>query len=83
MRRGLALDVSSELPLPKEKRERKKERVIQNCGEDADGRGGGRGCWGLTQLWLSRTPETPPERGVAMDWKCSLVEQVTTLRVFS
>lgn len=40
MRRGLALDVSSELPLPKEKRERKKERVIQNCGEDGDGRGG-------------------------------------------
>lgn len=83
MRRGLALDVSSELPLPKEKRERKKERVIQNCGEDGDGRGGGRGCWGLTQLGLSQTPETPPERGVAIDWKCSLVEQVTTRRVFS
>lgn len=80
MRRGLALDVSSELPLPKEQRERKKEKeLFKNCSEDAEGEEGLLGpdaAFGCHQLLKPGGGGKAP-----IHWKSSLDEQVTTRRL--
>lgn len=77
MHSGLARDVSSELPLSKEKRERKTETSYSKTEDAEEGGGGVERSFGCHQL-LKWGRVGSLAGWFLIDWKCFFDEQVTT-----